>query len=207
MTEEPTNEVPSASLDRQGPRDGPLDPLVRKLQPALLRFARGLVHSESIAEEVVQETWAAVLERIGEFRGESSLKTWIYGILAKRAYSRAKAEGRSIPFSALEPGDDGGEGLFDGRGRWLSEQAPRPWPSPEDAASSRESLRLLEEGLAKLPAAQRTIVVLRDVEGLSAEEACNILGVSETNQRVLLHRGRCALRSLLAAHWRGPEEP
>ncbi|MHB8416816.1 MAG: sigma-70 family RNA polymerase sigma factor [Myxococcales bacterium] len=186
--------------------DARLDELVRRLQPSLLRFARGLVHSDSLAEEVVQETWAAVVERIGEFRGESSLKTWVFGIAAKRAYTRAKTEGRSVPFSALEPEEGSAAALFDQRGDWLDDQAPRPWPDPEDQAIAREGVRLVEEGLEKLPATQRAVVLLRDVEGLTAEEACNVLGVGETNQRVLLHRGRNALRSLLAAHWKEPKE-
>ncbi len=201
-----TNVSEEAPGSRKPPADLRLGELVRRLQPSLLRFARGLVHSDSIAEEVVQDTWTAVLERIGEFRGDSSLKTWIYGILAKRAFTRAKTEGRSIPFSAMEPEDGSGGNLFDERGQWLADRAPRSWPNPESEAMARESVRLLEEGLGKLPSAQRTVVLLRDVEGLSAEEACNILGVSETHQRVLLHRGRCALRSLLAAHWQEPKE-
>ncbi len=184
--------------------DPRLSDLVARLQPSLLRVARGLCPSAAVAEEVVQETWVAVLEGIAAFRGESSLKTWIFGILIKRAHTRAKVEGRSVPFSAQEPADSSGEGPFDERGSWLTSQLPQRWPSPEDSAAARESVRLLEAELEKLPSAQRAVVLLRDVEGLSSDEACNVLGVSETNQRVLLHRGRCALRAALSEHWKTP---
>ncbi len=196
---------PAADPPVRSGADPSFTELVRRLQPSLLRFARGLVRSEATAEEVVQETWTAVVERIGEFRGDSSLKSWIFAILVKRAATRARLEGRSIPFSALEPEDSANGSPFDERGGWRPEEAPGAWPNPEDDAIVREGVRLLEEGLSRLPASQRAVVILRDVEGLSAAEACNVLDVGETNQRVLLHRGRSALRALLAERWREPK--
>lgn len=180
-------------LDRASPR---LAELVTRLQPSMLRLARTITSTDAVAVEVVQDTWVAVLEGIAGFRAESSLKTWIFTILVKHAYTRAKVEGRSVPFSAREkePTD---EAFFDGNGRWLDDHAPRCLTTPEDDAIARQRVRILSAALEGLPAAQRAVVVLRDVEQLSAADACNILGVSETNQRVLLHRGRCALRAVL----------
>ncbi|MHB1845680.1 MAG: RNA polymerase sigma factor [Deltaproteobacteria bacterium] len=174
--------------------------------PALFRLARTFVRSDAVAEEVVQETWLAILEGLPRFRGECSLKVYVFTVLGNRARSRAKVEARSVPFSALGgDGDDPGAvdpalvHAFDGAGHWLPEAAPRAFRNPEDELLSKERLRIVARALEALPGGQRAAVLLRDVEGLDAKEACNILGVSETNQRVLLHRGRCALRAAIAA--------
>lgn len=168
----------------------------------LLRFARSFVKSPATAEEVVQDTWLAVLGGLATFEARSSLKSWIYAILANRARTRALRDGRTLLFSEMAGEGDADEpavdpSRFNAAGYW--DQPPRPWDdlTPERLAASAQIRVRLAAALEELPEAQRAVVVLRDVEGCSAEEACNILGVSETNQRVLLHRGRSRLRRLL----------
>jgi RNA polymerase sigma-70 factor (ECF subfamily) len=174
--------------------------LVRMYNASLLRVARLFVSSRAVAEEVVQETWLGVLNGIGRFEGRSSLKTWIFRILTNVAKSRGVRESRSIPFSALEgdepavdperfrPADDPVE-----PGAW----ATPPVPLPEQALLSRETLSVIEAAIEALPPAQRAVITLRDVEGWSSEEVRNALDVSETNQRVLLHRARSKVRRAL----------
>ena len=188
------------------PADPRIEELARRFGPALLRLARTFVSSDALAQEVVQETWLAVLEGLGRFRGESSLKTWLFSILVNRARSRAKAEGRSLPFSALGDEERGGveESAFTWTGSWRRESRPSPWPeqTAEDQLLLKESLTVVAEALERLPPGQRAVVLLRDVEGVSSEEACNVLELTETNQRVLLHRGRTAVRRALDEHQR-----
>jgi RNA polymerase sigma-70 factor (ECF subfamily) len=188
------------------PADPRIEELARRFGPALLRLARTFVSSDALAQEVVQETWVAVLEGLGRFRGESSLKTWLFSILVNRARSRAKAEGRSLPFSALGDEERGGveESAFSWTGSWRREARPSPWPeqTAEDQLLLKESLAVVAEALDRLPPGQRAVVLLRDVEGVSSEEACNVLDLTETNQRVLLHRGRTAVRRALDEHQR-----
>jgi RNA polymerase sigma-70 factor (ECF subfamily) len=195
----------SASAD---PR---VDELARRFGPALLRLARTFLSSEALAQEAVQETWLAVLEGLDRFRGESSLKTWVFSILANRARSHAKAEGRSLPFSALGNEESGGleESSFTWTGHWSREATPSPWPQQAAPQKTAEDQLLLQEELAvakgaldRLPSGQRAVVLLRDVEGVSSQEACNVLDLTETNQRVLLHRGRLAVRRALEQHHR-----
>lgn len=176
--------------------------LVRALHVRLLRFAGTFVANPATAEEVVQEAWLAVLNGLHGFEGRSSLKSWIYAIVANRARSRAVRNGRTILFSDLAGAADDDEAVvdpsrFNAAGYW--DQPPRPWDdfTPERLAASAQIRRHLEQALEELPPAQRAVVVLRDVEGCSSQEACDVLGISETNQRVLLHRGRARLRCLL----------
>jgi RNA polymerase sigma-70 factor (ECF subfamily) len=168
----------------------------------LLRFARTFVKSPATAEEVVQETWLAVLKSLDGFAARSSLKSWIYAIVANRARTRAVRDGRMVLFSEASSDRDSDEpavdpSRFNAAGYW--DQPPRPWDdlTPERLASSTQIRERLTTALEALPESQRAVVVLRDVEGCSSDEACNILGISETNQRVLLHRGRSRLRRLL----------
>ena len=168
----------------------------------LLRFARTFVKSPATAEEIVQETWLAVLKGLDTFEGRSSLKSWIYAIVANRARTRAVRDGRTLLFSEMAGEGDADEpavdpSRFDAAGHW--DQPPRPWDdlTPERLAESAQIRVHLAAALEQLPEAQRAVVVLRDVEGCSSDEACNVLGISETNQRVLLHRGRSRLRRLL----------
>lgn len=176
--------------------------LVAALHGPMLRFARQFISRADVAEEVVQETWLAVLNGLSAFEGRSSLKTWVFHILANRARTRAVREGRVVPFADLgQPDDDGIDpdlaARFSSGGMWS--QPPAGWSAdtPEAILLRREAMARFEEALDTLPPAQRTVVTLRDVDGLSAEDVCNILDISETNQRVLLHRARTRLRRAL----------
>jgi RNA polymerase sigma-70 factor (ECF subfamily) len=181
--------------------------LVRRHHGALLRLAGTFVRSPATAEEVVQETWLAVLQGLDGFEARSSLKTWIFSILANRARSRAVRDGRMVLFSEIGEEETGDPAVDPSRfapsGSWR--EPPQPWGlnSPEGLAASAQLVEHVRKAIDELPAAQRAVVLLRDVEGCTAEEACNVLGVSETNQRVLLHRGRSRVRKaleLLLAH-------
>jgi RNA polymerase sigma-70 factor (ECF subfamily) len=170
-------------------------------QPVLLRLARVFVKSPSIAEEVVQDTWVAVIDALDGFEGRSTFKTWIARIAVNRAKTRAARDGRSVPLSALEDEEGAGEPAVEAA-RFLSSGLWAEWPTrwaetPETLALLREVREAVEETLGSLPEAQRAVVTLRDLEGWTAEEVCNALEVSESNQRVLLHRGRARLRAVL----------
>jgi RNA polymerase sigma-70 factor (ECF subfamily) len=179
--------------------------LVRELTPALLRIARLYVASAAVAEDVVQETWVGVLRGIDGFEGRSALRTWIYRILSNTAKTRAVREGRTVPFSALA----GDEAAVDpDRFFGADSRFPGHWESPPAAweGSSRllerETLAVIEGAIASLPAAQAIVITMRDIEGFATEEVCNALEISETNQRVLLHRARSKVRSALEAYMR-----
>ncbi len=170
--------------------------LVERLEPALKHTALRYVRTEAVAEEVVQDTWVAVMRGIGRFEGRSALKTWIFRILVNRAKSEGVRERRSVPMSAL--GDESGvdPDRFSG-GHWLV--PPQPWGEPEGRLLQSELRDRVRAELAELPPAQRTVVTLRDLEGLDSDEVCELLAISPGNQRVLLHRGRTRLRSALEA--------
>ncbi len=166
------------------------------------------VSDRSVAEEVVQDTWLAVIRGLPSFERRSTLKTWIFRILVNRAKTRAMREARSIPFSSFE--DPGGEEepavdpvRFLPNGMWAD--PPRPWheDSPDKLLMRQETLRRLEREIEKLPPNQRAVLTLRDIEGFTSEEVCNILEISETNQRVLLHRARSKIRQALEQYLRG----
>lgn len=172
--------------------------LVRRYNAPLLRFARQFVPTAALAEDVVSETWLGVLNGIDRFEGRSSLKTWIYRILSNTAKTRAQREGRSLPFSALDDGETPFEPTVDrsrflGTGQWAA--PPGAWP--EERLLGDETRAVIETAIAALPAMQGLVVTLRDVEGWSADEVRNALDLSETNQRVLLHRGRAKVRQAL----------
>jgi RNA polymerase sigma-70 factor (ECF subfamily) len=178
--------------------------LVNAYSTSLLRLAQDFVRTRAIAEEVVQETWLAVLNGIDRFEGRSSLKTWVYRILVNKAKTRGVREARTVPFSALAPDDD--EHAVPGdRFRGSDDQWPGHWSSPpsaldtfpEERLLAREARRRIAEALETLPDSQRIVVTLRDVAGWDSEEVCDALGLSEGNQRVLLHRGRAKLRAAL----------
>ncbi len=180
---------------------------------SLLRLAMSFVPSRAVAEEVVQETWMGVLEGIGRFEGRSSFKTWLFRILTNRAKTRGTRERRYESFGlpgADSDGDDGPsleDSLFvtegSGKGHWAD--PPQGWEAdtPERALLSKECRLAIEEAIDGLPDNQRQVITLRDVEGVSAEEICNILSISETNQRVLLHRARTKVRRVLDPYVRG----
>ena len=179
--------------------------LVEEYGPAMLRVARMFVSSRAVAEEVVQEAWVGVLKGIGRFEGRSSLKTWIFRILTNTAKTRAVREGRSVPFSSLAGEDEEGGAVDADRflgdetrfpGHWAA--PPQRWEAaPEGRLLAAEALEVVDREIAKLPANQAVVVTMRDVEGFDADEVCNALDISETNQRVLLHRARTKLRRAL----------
>jgi RNA polymerase sigma-70 factor (ECF subfamily) len=182
--------------------------LVERHGGALLRFARTFVHSQAVAEEVVQDTWMAALGGLAAFEGRASIRRWLYTILANKARTRAVREGRSLPFSALGPAGDGADPAvpperFDQDGGWRD--APAAWTDedPERLALRAETGAALEAAIAALPPAQRAVITLRDVEGLETEAICELLGLTVTNQRVLLHRARTAVRLALGRHLAG----
>ena len=166
----------------------------------MLRLALVFVQARAVAEEVVQDTWIAVLEGIERFEGRSTLRTWVFSILTNRAKTRAVRERRSIPFSALEGDGPAVEperflSASDGwAGHWASPPGPLP---PEELLLVSETRKHLAAAIRDLPPGQRVVLTLRDVEGWSADEVCNVLELSETNQRVLLHRGRSTVRQAL----------
>jgi RNA polymerase sigma-70 factor (ECF subfamily) len=173
--------------------------LVRRHGAALLRYARTFVRSETTAEDVVQETWLAVVTGVERFEGRALLRTWLYGIVANRGRTRALRERRSVPFSSLvrdELDGDRGELALDRflpRGGWAI--APQPWP--DEQYETRETLAVVRDAIDALPPVQREVVRLRDVEGWDPAEICAKLGISAGNQRVLLHRGRTRVRAAL----------
>jgi RNA polymerase sigma-70 factor (ECF subfamily) len=172
--------------------------VVGRHHAAMIRIARLYVADRAAAEEVVQDTWAAVFTAIDGFQERSSLKTWIYRILVNQARTRGAREHRTVPFCALE--HDGGPALDPSLfrdGAWAT--PPRPWLDPERRLLSLEVREALRVALARLPERQRAVVTLRDVEGLDAAEVDELLEISDGAQRVLLHRGRTKLRLALAA--------
>jgi RNA polymerase sigma-70 factor (ECF subfamily) len=176
--------------------------LVRKYSPSLLRVAQMYVPSRSIAEDVVQETWLGVVRGLERFEGRSSFRTWLFRILVNCAKTRGVRERRTIPFAALaaDESDDDEPAVdptrFADDGFWGA--PPRRWDEePDSALRSKEALRIAREAIDKLPEKQRTVITMRDLEGFPSEEVRNVLGISETNQRVLLHRARAKVRQAL----------
>jgi RNA polymerase sigma-70 factor (ECF subfamily) len=207
------DEVLVAGL-RRGDEDA-FRALVDEHGPFLMRLALMHVPSRAIAEEVVQDTWLAVLSGIDRFEGRSSLRTWIASILLNIARTRGRRERRVLPFSFLarrreEGGDepavdpDRFQSLRDSRpGEWA--RPPAEWASPEERLGTEEARRVLLEAIAELPPRQRDVIALRDISGWSAAEARNALDLSETNQRVLLHRARSKVRAALESYFEEEE--
>lgn len=184
--------------------------LVHALHGSMTRLAMAYVSSQAIAEEVVQEAWLGVLRQIHNFEGRSSLKTWILRIAANLAKTRGARERRSVPFSAVaEPGGEAGEPpvapvrFFEPGHRWAGHWAtpPSTWQDvPEERLLSMETTTRIRCAIDALPSSQRAVITLRDVEGWSAAEVCDLLGLSDANQRVLLHRARCKVRAALEGY-------
>jgi RNA polymerase sigma-70 factor (ECF subfamily) len=166
------------------------------------------VPSRAVAEEVVQETWLAVIQGIARFEGRSSVKTWLFSILVNIARTRGTKEQRSIPFSVTASVDDDEPAVDPSRfrrfrkaGTW--KRPPDPWPDPEAQAVVREELDVVHAAIDALPGPQREVITLRDVIGCNSAEACAVLGLSEGNQRVLLHRARSKVRAAVERHYGG----
>src|SRR5260370_6489222 len=182
--------------------DSVLSELVRRDHGPLLRLALVFLPSEALAEEVVQDTWTAVVEGLTSFEGRASFKTWIFQMLTHRAKTCLRREARSVPFSALKPCDWDEAAVdqtrFVSDGHWA--EPPRSFTdeSPEKQLIRKEAISCLERALRQLPLNQRAVVTLRDVQGMGSDEVCNILGIRETNERARLHRSRSKLRRALA---------
>jgi RNA polymerase sigma-70 factor, ECF subfamily len=181
--------------------------LVTRYYGTMLAVAQSHVRTRSVAEEVVQEAWLGFLQSLDRFEGRSSLKTFLLAILVNKAKTRGVREARSVPFASLAPDDDepaveperfrGPDDAFPGHWRAY----PGNWAAlPDAAARDRETIAVAMRAIAELPPAQRAVIGMRDVAGCPAEEVCAALGISEGNQRVLLHRARSRVRAALEVH-------
>lgn len=173
-----------------------LDRLFRRHNAAMIRFATGIVQTRPSAEEVVQDTWVAVLNRIDLFEGRSSLASWIYSILINKARSRARRDGRTVSFDDI--GESGSlADAFNGSGHWRS--MPEFWENltPERHIEGKSVLQHVEGIIETLPPAQRAVLILRGQQELDPAEVCALLDISEGNMRVLLHRARVTVRNAL----------
>jgi len=168
----------------------------RRHNASMIRVASAILHNRASAEEITQETWISVLRNIGGFEGRSSLAGWIFTILTNRARTRAKRDGLSVSLDTSAGGDPL-DGAFDGSGRWRDK--PELWDemTPERIVGGRQVLDHVRDAIDNLPAGQRAVLVLRGQQELDAREVCEILGISEGNMRVLLHRARLSLRQSL----------
>jgi RNA polymerase sigma-70 factor (ECF subfamily) len=183
--------------------------LVDRYSPLMLRVARFHVDSREIAEDLVQEAWLSVLRSIDGFEGRSSFKTWLLVIVTNAATKRAARERRSVPFSSLtsglgEPEPDADRFFRADHPRWADcwSTIVRSWEDvPEEHLLGQEAVTVVQTAAASLPSPQRTVFMLRDVDGLSAVEVCNTLGLSDSNQRVLLHRARTRVRQALERYF------
>ncbi len=177
--------------------------LVERYHPSMVRLAQCHVRSKAVAEEVAQETWLLVLKGLATFEGRGSLRAWIFRILVNSATQRAKRESRVLPLSSFESGEDGDEPAVDpdrflhGHARWEGHWARPPQPFPEEALAAAQTTALIRKAIDELPASQREVITLRDVQQWSSDEVCEALGLSAGNQRVLLHRARSKVRALL----------
>ena len=178
--------------------------LIRRYGAGMLRVAQMYVSSRAVAEEVVQEAWLGVLNGIDRFEGRSSLKKWLFRIVANTAKTRGVREARSLPFSAFAA-DEGEATVSPDRFLGSGERFPGHWSVPpatwarlpEGSLLATETMDVVRRAIDRLPPAQRSVLTLRDVEGLDADEVCNALDLTETNQRVLLHRARAKVRAAL----------
>lgn len=183
--------------------------VVERWSGVMLRLARAHVDSRAVAEEVVQEAWLVVLRDLERFERRSALRTWVLGIVVNLARSRARAERRSLPMSAghAAPVVDSGRFRPPDAAEWPDHWALAPvtWPVPEEDLLAGETRDVILGAVVALPPAQREVLVLRDLEGFSAAETCNVLGLNDTNQRVLLHRARSRTRQAIERYFDATE--
>jgi RNA polymerase sigma-70 factor (ECF subfamily) len=183
--------------------------LIRRFHGSLVGVAAAVIGSRAQAEEVVQDAWLAVFASIARFEGRSTLAAWIFTIVLNRARSRARAEGRLVALPEGLAGAERGvpESEFHPDGHWR--EVPALWEvlDPERVIAGRQLWEHVQRAIAGLPAGQRAVIVLRDIEGLGAEEACSLLSLSAENQRVLLHRARNRVRRTVDALLAGPRQP
>ena len=192
--------------------EGAFDELVNKHHGALIRMAMGYVADREVAEEVVQDTWMAVIESLDRFEGRSSLRTWICGILIHKAKDRGVREKRHTTFSAFESYDDDNDeavdpSRFQQSGEWAGHWAfpPQPWDerTPETLLASQQAVNAMQRAIEALPPTLKEVLVLRDVEGVDAKEVCELLKITETNLYVRLHRARERVRAAVETYLEG----
>jgi RNA polymerase sigma-70 factor, ECF subfamily len=172
--------------------------LVGKYRDSMLRLAGGFVPSRAVAEEVVQDTWVGVLRGLAGFEGRSSVRTWLFTILVNRARSAGTRERRSVAVEDIGPVVD--QSRFDAAGGWAD--PPEAWAErADDRLLAAKMAGRVRTAVDDLPARQREVVTLRDIEGMTSEEVCAVLAISDANQRVLLHRGRSKLRQILESEF------
>jgi RNA polymerase sigma-70 factor (ECF subfamily) len=168
--------------------------LVRRYHDSMIRLASSFVPSRAVAEEVVQDTWMGVLRGIGGFEGRSSFRTWLFRILVNRARTADARERRSIAIGDAGPAVD--QSRFDAAGAWVA--PPEQWIDDiDDRLRAGKMAHRIRSAIEELPSRQREVVTLRDVDGLSSDEVCHVLEITDGNQRVLLHRGRSRVRQVL----------
>ena len=185
--------------------EGAFAALVETYHTQMIRVATAFVNNPAVAEEVVQETWIGLLRGLGRFEGRSSLKTWMFSILLNKAKSTARREVRHRHATIYEEGSSTASSVPHSRfhpaghpeaGHWTIK--PQDWSNlPEERMLSQKTLAYLQAAIQELPANQREVLVLRDIEGWESADVCNVLNISETNQRVLLHRARSKVRAML----------
>ena len=189
--------------------------LVNRWGPSMLRLARAHVPSQAIAEEVVQETWLAVLRGLDRFEGRSSLHGWVFAILLNLARKHGRRERRTLPFAAFRRRAEEGHGPAEPPERFQRASGERPgwwalpparWADPEERLEAAATQAVLSRAIAELPLRQREALLLRDVLGVPPEEACGVLGTTGANERVLVHRARARVRAALERHMAEGEE-
>jgi RNA polymerase sigma-70 factor (ECF subfamily) len=190
------------------------DELVNRHHGALVRMAMGYVTDREVAEEVVQDTWMAVIEGWARFERRSSLRTWIFGILIHKAKDRGVREKRHTTFSAFESSDDDKDVIdparFQQSGEWAGHWAfpPQPWDdqTPEKILASQQAVNAMNRAIEALPPTLKNVLILRDVEGVEANEVCELLKITETNLYVRLHRARERVRQAVEAYLEGRKQ-
>ena len=193
--------------------EGAFDELVSAHHGALVRMALGHVADRELAEEVVQDTWMAVIQGLSRFEGRSSLRTWIFGILIHKAKDRGVREKRHTTFSDFESHDDDHDEAIDPSrfhqsGEWAGHWSvpPQPWDeqTPEALLASRQAVAAMQQAIEALPPTLKDVLILRDIEGIEAKKACELLKITETNLYVRLHRARERVRRSVEVYLEGP---